>query len=293
MIKMKKIDIHCHSTNRIVLDASEPNATTEKIVEKMREYEIEKTVLLATYFPHKHSGISNFRMLHWANAHPGKFFVLGSLDFENYFYQGINELEELAKNSLIKGIKIYTTYQHIDFPSTKIDLIAEIAKKYSLPLMFHGGESYSSLRKTGKPVVANLVMPSQLEYLAKEGNKIILSHLCSPYFDELIKVAKRNENVYSDVSGLIDSRYDRHEIPETIEQIKKFLYECGPEKLFFGTDFPIQTHEDSIYFVEESMKNFSEEDKKKVYYNNAHKLLRINESFKNKFTGSFVESQIA
>ena len=86
--------------------------------------------------------------------------------------------------------------------------------------------------------------------------------------------ATKKENVYTDMSGLIDSNSGRNEVRLCIEQIKIFLYACGPKKLLFGTDFPVQTHSDSVFFIEEAMKGFSEADKQDVYYNNAAKLLK-------------------
>ncbi|MFA6461701.1 MAG: amidohydrolase family protein [Candidatus Woesearchaeota archaeon] len=274
---MKKIDIHCHTTNRPVSDVVPKSADIEALLQEMDLHEVGKTVLLATYFPHKASGISNFRLLHWIKScsQPDRFLMFGSLDFEHYFYQGINELTELAENKIIRGIKIYTSYQQIDPFSDKMHQVAKLAAQYRLPLMFHGGESYTSLMKYGKYAVANLVMPAELEHLSKDyGLDLIISHLCTPFVKELIEVVKRNDHIYSDVSGVFDSYSSRSAIPESIEEVKLFLGECGPEKLLFGTDFPVMTHEDAIMLLEEGMKNYSSEDKQRVYYDNARRLLK-------------------
>ena len=50
--------------------------------------------------------------------------------------------------------------------------------------------------------------------------------------------------------------------------------ECGPKRLLFGTDFPVQTHEDSILLIEESMKTYSDQDKQDVYHDNAARILQ-------------------
>lgn len=274
---MKKIDIHCHTTNREVEGIIPKSATLNNVLEEMKRHEIERTVLLATYFPHKTSGISNFRLLRWLEGMKGKkqFYMFGSLDFEHYFFQGLNELEELADSSLIKGIKVYTCYQNIGLKSKKFDTLMGLAEKYALPMMFHCGYSYSSYRIHGIASVTKMVKAGNLEFLAKEKPQInfILSHMAKPFFSDLINVVKRNNNIYSDTSGLIDSKFRRNEIGKNIAWIKKFLYECGPYKLLFGTDFPVQTHNDSVSFIEHSMKNFTSDDKQNVYYNNAWRLL--------------------
>ncbi|MEK6970007.1 MAG: amidohydrolase family protein [Nanoarchaeota archaeon] len=277
---MKKIDFHCHATKRKINDVIPESADINYLAKEMQKYEIEKTVLLATYFPHKSSGISNYRLYHWIKDRP-EFVMFGSLDFEHYFYQGYNELEEMAEERLIKGIKIYTCYQNIDLSSKNFGRIISLAKKQNLPVMFHGGYSYTSFRRYGRFSVANLIHPKDLEFLAKEHPtlKIIISHLGNPFHQELTEIVKENSQVYSDISGLVhskykrDPRYEPEEVSEAVENIKQFLGECGPSKLLFGTDFPLQIHSDSIYFIEEAMKNYPLTDKKKVYYKNAERIL--------------------
>lgn len=283
---MKKIDIHCHTTNRIVKDTTSGDASLEFILNEMKRYNIVNTNVLATYFPHKSSGISNYRLLNWIDRQNfrsdvnddnsnSKFSMFGSLDFEHYFYQGFNELEELAIDNRIKGIKIYTCYQEIDFESKKFEMILDLARKEKLPLMFHIGYSYSSMRKYGKVSVAKTVQPHDLTKTIKENPDLmfILSHLAKPFLSELIEVVNDNDNVYSDMSGLIDSYFEQEEIPHSVEMIKKYLGECGSDRLLFGTDFPVQTHKDSIYMIEEAMKNYSQEDLAKVYYENAKRIM--------------------
>ena len=272
---MRKIDIHCHTTNRKVDDVIPKSASIDAITAEMREYNIEKTVVLASYFPHKGSGISNFRLHHWIRNRP-EFCMFGSLDFEHYFWQGINELNELAQAELIKGIKLYTCYQNIDLNSGRMHEVASIARTYSLPLMFHVGHSYSCMRKYGKVSFTEAVKPADLEGLVQVNQDVnfIISHLAKPFLPELIQLVRTNPNVYTDMSGLIDSKYDRDEIPSSVEDIHKFLGECGPGKLLFGTDFPVQTHADSVYFAEQSLKGYPLSDKQKVYYGNARRLLK-------------------
>jgi len=273
---MKKIDIHCHTTNRRVEGVSCEHPTLEELAKKMRKHNVEKTVLLATYFPHKGTGISNFRLLNWINNNP-KFEMFGSLDFDHFYYQGMNELEELAEKELIKGVKIYTCYQHIDLKSNKLRDVINLAEKHFLPVMFHVGYSYSCMSKTGKVAYTSPVSPANLDFLAKENPKVnfIFSHMGKPFFNEMVKAAKTNFNVYTDSSGLIDFDDKKEEMDKTVSEIKTYLNECGPGKLLFGTDFPVQTYEHSVYLIDKAMKGFSIEDKKKVYYENAGRLLKL------------------
>src|SRR3989338_4799740 len=230
---MKKIDIHCHTTKRFVAEVKPNRFDLGYIAEEMKKYDIEKTVVLATYFPHKGTGISNFRMYDWIKDRE-EFCMFGSLDFDIFFYQGVNELNEMADRQLMKGIKIYTGYQNIDLSAGMFKEVVLIAQKYKLPMMFHAGYSYTSMRKYGKVAITNEVKASQLEFVAQDyGIKVIASHLCKPFIDDLIPVINRNELMHTDMSGIFDSYFPEKK-QAALELLKKYLGECGPSKLQIG-----------------------------------------------------------
>jgi len=270
---MKKIDMHCHTSNRKIRDVIPLSATLPYIKNEMDKYEVTHAVLLATYFPHKGSGISNFRLYNWINEDP-KFSMYGSLDFQYYFYQGFNELEEMAARNMIVGIKIYTCYQEIDITGERFKMVVDLARKFDLPLMFHAGYSYASERKYGRATIGTPHGAGTLEVIAKENPdiKMIFSHMSKPFFHDMVRVAKNNDNVWTDMSGLIDSAFDVKEIDICVEEIKTFVGECGSDKLLFGTDFPVQTHKHSVQFIEMAIKN--EEDKANIYFKNAENFIR-------------------
>lgn len=282
---MKKIDIHCHTTDRHVQDVVHSDASIPAILGHMNDYAIEKTILLATYFPHKGTGISNYRLAHWLSGRDStltdddlsRFIMFGSLDFEHYFLQGFNELNEMAYNEMIKGIKIYTGYQDIDLTSKEFAQVMEVAAKYDFPVMFHAGYSYASMRKYGKMSIGPAYGAEHLRKVAERWKSVnfIFSHMSKPFFHEMLFAAKELPNVYTDMSGLIDSKFDEKEIPIVVEEIKLFLKECGSKKLLFGTDFPVQTHQHSVRFVEEALDDMSPADKENVYWNNAVDLLSL------------------
>lgn len=270
---MRKIDIHCHTTRSPLKNIIPKAASIDVIEAAMRQHDIEITVLLATYFPNDGKGISNYRLLHWINQNPA-FKLFGSLDFHYYFNSGIKELAELADERLLAGIKVYAGYQTIDYDSHEFKKVCDIANKYHLPMMFHGG--FLQCHETNR---CNAVNPKQLTQAAKycESTSVIISHLAWPYINEIIAMTKSYDNVYADMSGMINSVETADTLTSCAEGITRFVDACGPERLLFGTDFPIQTHEDSIKLVELGLSNYTDKDKELVYYHNAKKLLdRVN-----------------
>lgn len=270
---IKKIDFHCHTTNRRLPNAISPSATLDTIAEKMAEHDLEKTVVLASYFPHRNSGISNFRLYHWIRNRP-EFLMFGSLDFQHYFFQGYNELEELANMRALSGIKIYTCYQQIDLNSEKMLKVEELANEYRLPLLFHVGGSYQARRTTGKLTIANLVTPKDVKKVAERNPdlEIIIAHMGKPFFEELFEAINETPNLYADMSGLIDSKHNPDERSDGVREVREFVSKCGSSRLLFGTDFPVMSHEDAIYFIEQA--GLSREQRENIYYNNAWKILR-------------------
>jgi predicted TIM-barrel fold metal-dependent hydrolase len=257
----------------------------------MQQHDIVQTVLLATYFPRQGTGISNYRLRYWLQARP-EFTMFGSLDFEHFFYQGLNELEELATQGSIKGIKIYTAYQQIDLHGADFRRVAQLASDTGLPLMFHGGVSYNTWQALGgmQHVLALAdVPPDDMPPIARDDHKrprdfeavaqafpkvnVIVSHLCKPFFTEMIAVLQRNANLFTDMSGILDSKLDAANRDQCVAQVRRFATECGPEKLLFGTDFPVQTHADSVYVVEAALKDFSTHARKQVYFANANRII--------------------
>lgn len=280
---MRKIDIHCHATNRPLSHTVPKFANIHAIACEMGKYDIAATLLLASYFPDPYSagnhgtGISNFRMRDWIDRTEFwdiSFFMFGSLDFNHYFYQGINELEEMAERKLIRGVKIYTGYQNILMHD--LEKVIHLCSKYHLPIMFHTGSCSGRMELVG---LEGHVGIKALDYFLEKYEDVtfIYTHMCNPLtFPMLSERIKRYKNLHTDMSGLIHSGKDDHEIPECIELVKKFYGECGVGQFMWGTDFPIQTHEHSVLIAEQALRGVaSEVEMEQFYYGNAAKILKI------------------
>lgn len=271
-----KIDIHCHTTNRPLLHTVQPDASLDFIAQEMKKHTILYTLLLATYFPLKGTGITNFRMRNWVDARnqdrhiSERFIMFGSLDFEYYFYQGFSELQEMAEKKMIRGVKIYAGYQNIATSNLKM-VLKDICQKYNLPVMFHTGDCtgtggiYAGVEEYDELIEAFSDIP------------FLFSHMANPMVDKVIERVKRYRNVYTDMSGLMHSGPDDHEMPVHIESVKRFYNECGIDRLMFGTDFPVQTHDHSVYIAEEALSQTgcNAQELRQFYYGNAARILKL------------------
>jgi len=256
---MKKIDAHCHlSSQNLKLDL-------EKIKIEAKKYNIKQIFLLPTYFPEKGNGISNYRLYYHIKDDP-LFKMYLSFDI-NWFYMAYNEIEELLKidRNKIVGIKIYTGYQKIDLDENLyIKIIMRLARKNNLPVMFHTGYVKGGCRKKS-------FNPIDLENIIKLNKdvKIIIAHLGNPFIEE-IKTLLEYENVYADISGMMEDSVNLSEKDKNyfMELYNKF----GVNKFLYGSDWPVQTYKQTNFLLE----CVSKEDRKKIMHKNAKEIFNAN-----------------
>ena len=162
-----------------------------------------------------------------------------------------------------------------------------MALSYDLPVVFHCGELHHCCPKelrnnkcNGNCYIDNnqfMSRPLMMLSVAKAypDLTIILSHLGNPYFSETRQVMRECNNVYTDISGQFLSGTNEDSIvyrAELKKEIEEFIdLPDGAKRLFFGTDFPIQSYKDSLDLIE--MLNISKNDKQKILYENAKNML--------------------
>jgi len=251
------IDVHCHVTAKNLMN---------NIIDLERNNDIQSIFLLPTYFPKKGNGVSNFRLYHNIKD-KNKFKMYLSLDF-SYFWMYYNEMIELLDDDRDKivGIKIYTGYQdNIDLESKEMNLILELAAKYDLPIMFHTGYTKGDSRH-------NIYYCSKLIDLIENSpkNKFILAHLSNPSTNDLINMMNTFDNVYTDISGLME---DSERFDENDRDLFMHVFNSVDKtKILYGSDYPVQTHEQTNKLLD----LLSEEDKNLIKYGNAMKLFKVN-----------------
>ncbi|PIR94162.1 hypothetical protein COT97_02965 [Candidatus Falkowbacteria bacterium CG10_big_fil_rev_8_21_14_0_10_39_11] len=287
------IDIHAHTSTHKMWNLHTEDASIERLQDEACRLEVKKIVVLATYFPFKGTGLCNRDMLERVKG-DDLFIVFGSLDVMNNLVGGLKELDELAAADLIRGIKLYPGYQAFSPSDSEVFPVYEIANKYNLPVMFHGGELHhccpSDDRNRGQykckqnpcpiNIYQHLSHPDRLRQAVESfpNVKFIVSHLANPYFEALRKLMSEFGNVYTDISGQFVSG-NSQENEDTLEyrtflvkEINKFVeVPNGIERIMFGTDFPIQSYDDSVWLVEHL--NLTPVEKANIYCFNAEKVL--------------------
>jgi hypothetical protein len=285
------IDIHAHTSVHKLWELHVDSASISDLEEAADRHGIKKIVLMATYFPFKKSGLKNDALLERIKGHD-RFLMFGSLDIMNDFAAGLAELERLAENHLIAGIKLYPGYQDFSASDEAVYPVYRLAEKYRLPVMFHSGELHGCCPHSERAQEHYRCESCQIERLqyqskpaqmigaiqAFPGVNFILSHLGNPYFAETRKVMAECPNAFTDISGQFVSGRAEEDTPEyrreIIEEIKKVIaLPRGIDRLLFGTDFPIQSYEDSISLIK--ALGLTAADEQKIFHDNAVKILHL------------------
>ena len=284
------IDVHVHTSKHKLRGLHTADADIGDIQTWATQYGISRMYILATYFPLKRSGLHNEEMLRRIEGNP-LFGCFGSLDMENNLVEGIQELEQLADQEKIEGIKLYPGYQNVSLSDLTLHPIFELARKFGLPIACHMGELHHCCSKEERTagnyrcgadhcpldVRSALAMPSELKAVAKKFPDVLFlaSHLANPFFEELREAMSECGNIYTDISGQFLSASDE-DTPEyrkfLASEITKFLHiNNGVERVLFGTDFPIQSYRDTLELV--NALNLNPAEKQMVLSENALRIL--------------------
>jgi len=299
------IDIHAHTTNHKLWNLSTETATIEDLEKLAEKFGVVKILLMATYFPFKGSGLHNEELL--ARIGDRKLFAAcGSLNMMDNVELGVMRLRRLAEEKKIVGIKLYPGYQDFKPSDVLAFPVYELAEKFDLPVIFHSGYLHhccrqkEGARRCGRPTcpldsLEYLSRPSQIYGAAQRFPRVkfVAAHLGNPYFSELRDLMRTCPNVYTDISGTVENSPEEKAALQS--EILHFLaLPNGIDRLMFGTDFPIQSYEDTIALVEtlggtvqavpwscdDNMDagdpwGIGEDGKAKIYWQNAAKLFHL------------------
>ena len=147
----------------------------------------------------------------------------------------VERLRGLAAGGRIAGLKLYPGFEVFYPIEERCHPLYEMCVEHSLPVVFHSGESLNL------PERERLNHPYEIAKVAKRFPElqIVIAHFSQPHIFACRDVVLANPNVHVDISGLAH--------PEVIEacgqgQIRRVLRQaasCRPDKLLFGTDWPL------------------------------------------------------
>jgi len=172
----------------------------------------------------------------------------------------------------VKGFKVRLGYMKASADSPVFDGLYEYAESEGLPVLFHTGDTASD---TGDLARSH---PLTLDRLANKRQEltIILCHFGNPWFEDVAELIYKHPKVYTDMSGLTTGggAYASKFADWLARRISEAIYFTGgPEKVIFGTDYPITSYPDALDLVDRLQVD--EGDKEMILRHNAKRVFGL------------------
>lgn len=182
----------------------------------------------------------------------------------------LDELREYLQDGLVRGLKLYPGYEPFYPSDHALHPVYELAEEFRVPVMIHSGDTFSS---SGRIKYSH---PIHVDDVAVDhrGVDFVICHLGNPWFRDTMEVVYKNENVFTDISGLVLGDFtDRFERWIRRQLQEMLLFGVEPDRVLYGTDWPISSMRTYVRFMEQL--RIPEEDRRKISWDNAARLFRV------------------
>jgi len=270
------VDVHAHCSNRPD-DALIPYARKNglkydlaELLSKMEENRVEACLLLS---PALEDGqpLPNEDVLDLCERSGGKLYPVLTVEPSQSSVVSAIRLAE-ANRASVKGFKVRLGYAPVFADDRVFDPLYDYAVGKTLPVLFHSGDTATS---SGSLVHAH---PLTLDRLADRRSelRIVICHIGNPWIMDTAELVYKHPNVHADLSGLVvgGGRYHGEYMEYLAAKISEAIFFAGgAEKFLFGTDYPVQTHENSLRLVR--LLRIEEDDVEKLLGQNARRLFSL------------------
>ena len=193
-----------------------------------------QVVVLAFRSRHLEVNVPNELVAEYVRQHPDRLVGFAAVDPSDPDPAG--ELEHAVKNLHLRGLKLSPVYQNFQLMDPRVQPVYKMAEQLGVPILFHMGAAFV------RRAPMKFGHPEQLEdvALAFPDLKICIAHMGHPWQLETIVLLRKHPNVYADLSALHSHAW------ELYNTLRMALEYGVLHKLFFGTDFPFHTAEQTI-----------------------------------------------
>jgi predicted TIM-barrel fold metal-dependent hydrolase len=138
----------------------------------------------------------------------------------------------------LKGVKFGPIYNGVSLLDRRLEPVYHYCIRRNLPLTLHMGTTFGANApiRMGRPLDVDAIAHRHPEL------KLIMAHMAHPWCEECIVVARKNPNVYCEISALY---YRPWQFWNMLILAQEYLI-VERDKIFWGTDFPFSTVPDSI-----------------------------------------------
>jgi predicted TIM-barrel fold metal-dependent hydrolase len=240
--------IDCHTHVNLYEDESSAALPlcVERLQTAMRRNRVQQAIILTSY--KVSPGRPSARAVVEATRHLPNLHVVAGLSWLTFSAADVDELRSLLEDRAIKGLKLYPGYEPFYPADPKLEPAYRLAEEFDVPVMIHTGDTYAP---GGKVKYSH---PLHVDEVAVDFPKVkfLICHLGNPWFRDCMEVVYKNENVYTDISGLTLGHFtDRFEEYMRQQLKEMILWGVEPSKVLYGTDWPLATMESYLQFMDE------------------------------------------
>ena len=166
--------------------------------------------------------------------YPDKFVGLAAVDPRR------PDCMELLRHAIedlgLKGAKFGPIYNGVPLSDKRMAPVLEYLQKHNLPLTMHMGTTFvrNAPVELGRAIH---IEPVAMQY---PDLTIIMAHMGHPWYEECVVVARKQPNVFCEVSALSYRPWQYYNILMCAQEYKI------ADKVFFGTDFPFARVDESV-----------------------------------------------
>ena len=157
----------------------------------------------------------------------------------------------------LKGIKIHPDMQRFCIDDPRMFEVYELLSEKGSPIMMHIGDDRYDYSKPIRLAKIMDMFPNLKVVAAHFGG-----YRC---WEESLQYLCGRKNLWFDTSSSLQFI--------DIDLAKRIIHAHGIKRILFGTDYPITDQNEELKWIE--LLNFTEEEKKAVFYENAAELLGI------------------
>ncbi len=202
--------------------------------------------------------------------------AIGIADPANTTADHLRRVEEELKRGTVKALKGYSGYVYFGPDSPEYAPYYALAAKYSLPFVFHTGDTYSTRAKV------KYAHPLLLDEAAVDnpGVNFVMAHCGNPWLTDAAEVVYKNVNVWADLSGLLvgdaaafQDMEQRGVLAEVAASVAHAVrYTERPDRFLYGSDWPLAPMSSYRAFAEMIVP---EEHRQAIFTDNARTLFRL------------------
>ncbi len=265
------VDCHTHINNYHDESSDSLRLCLDNLQTEMRKNRIDVALVLTSY--KVSPGRPSTRATIEATRGRRHIRVVAGVPFALLSPALLEELRQFLRDDAVRGLKLYPGYEPF-FPNDPIlEPVYSLAKEFRVPVMIHSGDTYTP---GGKLKYAH---PLNVDEVAVDHPDVdfIICHLGNPWIRDCMEVVYKNKNVYTDISGLVLGDFSDRFESFMRKQLQEMLeYGVEPDRVLFGTDWPLASMESYLEFIEEL--SIPEREREKIMWENAARLFRFSPS---------------